>query len=54
MKGSEDTTLQNVFLEQENEALCESIKLLQQQKGPERCIKEVGQVISSYEVSQVS
>ena len=42
MKGSEDAMLRNVFLEQENKALCESIKLLQRQKGPGRHIKGVG------------
>ena len=47
-----DAMLQNVFLEQENETLCESIK--QQQKGPGRRIKGVGRVISSHETSQMS
>jgi len=54
MKGSKDAMLQNVFLEQENEALRESIKLLQRRKGPGRRIKGVGRVISSHEASQAS
>jgi len=46
--------LRNLFLEQENEALRESIKLLQRRQGRGRRIKGVGRVISSHEASQAS
>lgn len=54
MEGSEDAMLRNMFLEQENEELQGSIRLLQRRKGPGRRIKGVGRVISSHEVVQVS